>query len=360
MASRKSALGILLFLSLFTAHRVNASELRLDGPGGSMHGLPVYSQIGATCYAYAVANAIDAWRNSKAPLLPEERTNPFELAVGNGQLAHGQLRLEDTVSGGGFCPVVRYARLEGVCTQRVLPLQVDRDAEDADAEDAGIEKLGNIIRGINAVQEKYRALSCSDKRGVSGDELVSLLTQKLQTYGLAPGRLPESDGLKSALRKSTQRFQRAVLTDPFCDGLRTPLELTPRCHQEATVLESPARIISKIDQRLADVRSQPVGIAYCSKVLRKGRNYRGFSHRLLDFNFVDMDACGGHVSLVTGKRIHSETGRLEFLIHNSWGHGCKRYSSDWECRRGKIWIDAQVLAENTYGLMGLRETALDR
>jgi|GEM_PF-2143993 len=360
MVAPKSVFRVILLLSLLGFPRVQASELRLDGPGGSMHGLPVYSQIGATCYAYAAANAIDAWRNSQGPLPPEERTNPFELAVGNGQLAHGQIRLEDTVSGGGLCPVVRYARLEGVCTQRVLPLQISRGPEtseaeliEADAEDAWVEKLGSVIRGINGIHKKYRALSCAERSGEAGDELVSRLTERLESYGLPSGRFPESQELKRALRKSTQRFQRAVLTDPFCDGLRTPLELPGKCYQEATVLESPARIISKIDKRLVDARSQPVGIAYCSKLLRKGISYRGFSHRLWDFDFVDTDACGGHVSLITGKRIRAETGKLEFLIHNSWGDGCKRYSPDWECRKGKIWVDAGTLAENTYGLMGL-------
>ena len=318
-------------------------ELRLDAPGGSMEGVPVYSQIGGTCYAYAAANAIDAWRSQgRGPLAPDERLNPFELALGNGQLEYGQLRLKSTVAGGQFCTVVNYARRAGGCTQGVFPLVNDEG-----------ESLGPIVRQISQAHGKFKKLNCREKRGDPGEAILDSIEASLRDFGIPDERIPGRDVLRDALSKTRQEYQRRVLSEPWCEGVRTQVEIPRSCHQELSAFESPSRILSKIESRLTDITSQPVGIGYCSAVLKKGLNYEGFSHRFFDFDFPDTEECGGHVSLVTGKRISPETGRLEFLVHNSWGKGCKRYAPEWECLLGKIWVDAEALARNTYGLMWL-------
>lgn len=324
----------------------SAEALRLDVPGGSMEGLPVYSQTNGTCYAYSGALAIDAWRKSHRPLEREQLTNPFELAVGNGQLENGQIRLSDTVSGGSLCSVVKYARKKGVCPQGVLPLKV----EDG-------ESLGKKVRKLGLIQDQYKKLSAAKRDQAEGQQLVESLKETLLSFGLEQDQIPSTAALESALLEGRQAYQRQVLTEPSCGGRRLEVE-SPEgeqmsCRNHSTVFDSSESIIRQIEARLTSPQSLPVGIAYCSHVLKRGPKYTGFSHRVRDLELPDTDACGGHVSVVIGKRLHPETGKREFLIQNSWGKQCGGYSPAWECDKGKIWIDAEALARNTYAWMSL-------
>jgi len=321
---------------------LHAQEIRLDSPGGTMEGLPVYSQIGGTCYAYSAALAIDAYRNSHSRLDQDELTNPFELALGNGQLEYGQVRLSPTVGGGMFCPVVSYAKRAGICTRGVFPTVNDQG-----------ENLRYVIKDITQYHTDYSALSCKDKDGAAGDIILEKVRTRLGDFEMPEDKIPDQEDLRSAAKKNLRNYQRLVLSDPWCEGAREKVELPCGCHQEASFLEPVSSIIRKIEERIASSESQPVSIAFCSELLDQGKGYRGFSHDFFDFKFPKLDECGGHVVLISGKRPHPISGRLEFLIHNSWGGSCSRYSPDWECEGGRIWVDAEELAENTYGLMWL-------
>jgi len=338
-------IGLMLTLLFISSTPLQAEEIRLDSPGGSMTGLPVYSQIGGTCYAYSAALAIDAWRNTRSRISEDDLTNPFELALGHGQLEYGQARWSATVDGGMFCPVVTYAKRAGICSRSVFPTVNDEG-----------ESLRPVIKDITAHHADFSRLSCEQKDGHDGDALIESIRRRLMDFEMPADRIPDRETVRKAAKKRLRTYQRRVLSDPWCAGNREKVDLPCGCHQETVSLDPWSTVARKIDRRIESPESQPVSVAFCAELLKRGRGYRGFSRRLTDFRFPDTKECGGHVVLISGKRDHPITGRLEFLVHNSWGTRCTRYSPDWECERGKIWVDGEELAENTYGLMWLDGT----
>jgi hypothetical protein len=59
---------------------------------------------------------------------------------------------------------------------------------------------------------------------------------------------------------------------------------------------------------------------------------------------------------VIGRRLikKGDTQRCQYLIRNTYGADFKYYSADWESDNGNIWIDADHLLANSYGLSYLR------
>jgi hypothetical protein len=87
------------------------------------------------------------------------------------------------------------------------------------------------------------------------------------------------------------------------------------------------------------IGKQPVGIEYCSKVLTAGKKYDG-----LNFLGIPSGDCGGHASLIIGRRRVGKSCQL--LVRNSWGTSCNAYSNDFECENGNIWVDENILKKN--------------
>ena len=320
-------------------------EVRLDSPGGSMEHAPVHSQIGGTCYAYAAGLAIDTWRAQFEPSQTFRRINPFELALGHGQLEYGQFRWDGTVDGGSFCATIHYAERAGICTLDTFPL-VDDDGD----------RLKKLLKDIEALRVRFKKIPFWRRKKPEALAIATQIRTRLSEFthyrdGSTP--LPDTDTILRALHLRKRDFARTLVSDPRCKDHRNHDFLLPgRCHTDLTHFEPEDKIIRRLEEGLFAPFSQPLAIAYCSKVLKEGKNYSGFSHDLRDFRFVNSTECGGHVSLISGKRIHPTGGQLQFLIHNSWGTGCD-YSADWQCENGKIWVDADALARNTYGVMQL-------
>ena len=91
-------------------------------------------------------------------------------------------------------------------------------------------------------------------------------------------------------------------------------------------------------------RKIPVGLSYVGKMLKKppieiGPREPGKYETT-------------HVSVLIGKRVRN--GTCQFLLQNSWGNACRRYTSaPWECQKDRrgieigVWVDAWELA--SYG-----------
>lgn len=62
--------------------------------------------------------------------------------------------------------------------------------------------------------------------------------------------------------------------------------------------------------------------------------------------------CLGHASLVIGRRRYQ--GKCQFLIRNTWGTACQKYSKDWDCDHGNVWLDSDEVAANVVYVSTLR------
>lgn len=111
--------------------------------------------------------------------------------------------------------------------------------------------------------------------------------------------------------------------------------------------------IKKLLEKLQQT-SLPIGISYCSQLLKKGKNHIGIISKTKDNLKFKTTAdgkslCGAHSSLVIGSRFNKANKTCEFLIRNTWGENCN-YHSDFECEKGQIWVDHHTLSKNIFSL----------
>lgn len=110
------------------------------------------------------------------------------------------------------------------------------------------------------------------------------------------------------------------------------------------------KIIEKLEKT-----SLPVGISYCSKMLKMPRSYNGIKTKTKD-KLEFKEDCGNHASLVIGSRlVQGKDGKksCELLIRNTWGSDCQKYHKDHKCEDGNIWVDFKTLDKNTYRIQHL-------
>jgi aminopeptidase C len=68
----------------------------------------------------------------------------------------------------------------------------------------------------------------------------------------------------------------------------------------------------------------------------------------------------GHASLIIGRRRDPKTGVCQYRVRNSYGADCvgkngkSKYSPDWQCDAGNIWVDEDELMKNTVGVSYLK------
>lgn len=118
----------------------------------------------------------------------------------------------------------------------------------------------------------------------------------------------------------------------------------------------PARYLPEVTREtLSDEFSKglkgayPIGIGYCSTVLREGRKFKAKKD--------NDESCGFHASLIIGRRPNPKNPKsCQYLVRNTWGKSCGGYSKDWDCEaeKGSLWIDSDTLGQAIYELQTLR------
>ena len=86
--------------------------------------------------------------------------------------------------------------------------------------------------------------------------------------------------------------------------------------------------VKKIDHQLS--KNNPVVIDYFSNVLSSSDLAKAKKGSL-------------HTSLLMGRRWTSKNSKCEFLLRNSYGSSCDRYSSSYTCEKGYVWIPQENL-----------------
>ena len=144
---------------------------------------------------------------------------------------------------------------------------------------------------------------------------------------------------------------------------------------------------NEIDKKIEKLlqSNQPIGISYCSTVLRNG-NYQGiYNSRNDDLKWYtrservklekdkqaksidtkEKKRCGRHASVITGSRKYK--GQCQYLLKNSWGDTsykdhpnciCQRNNGSYfDCKRGDgnhnrvgCWVDSKKLTPNLFKL----------
>ena len=102
----------------------------------------------------------------------------------------------------------------------------------------------------------------------------------------------------------------------------------------------------KIHKLLEGNNPQPIGVGYCSGVLKRGKDFRGYKGGLLGFTSIEAISsaeCGLHESVVIGRAM--KNGKCHLKIRNSWGADAsyRHWDSD---NNGNVWVEEDAFTEN--------------
>ena len=160
--------------------------------------------------------------------------------------------------------------------------------------------------------------------------------------------MPGNHEIELLLRRGSYiHFLRGIVAHGCTPEHRLNVNL-PRCetYRPATDVTT-EKLLAGIRYALDSTNPQPAAVSYCSQVLKKGRSFKG----VVDGRAIK--SCRRHVSLIIGRRQQAIDGgvvRCQYLIRNSWGLKTKKYSHDWQIDKGNIWVDADALIANAYGV----------
>lgn len=343
-------LGFLAFSTLSVLAGSPCSEVRIDQGHGSMVHVPVRSQgpLG-TCYAEVAAQVVDAYRFSHGDKNFGRPTSSLMTA-----LYFAEETKRDSFEGGFSCPALNLTANFGRCDELDLNKTLGRNSK---------FRLKSLIDGVLEFHHDYQEYSTAIDRSIAEsqvrapaqmrmrDKLESdrqmALEQKsaeliayLSKSGVKQEIIPKKEYARFLLeQKSGVFFIKKLLTQACARNVKYLDVTPPQCQQLTRYKVGQKGLSERIDQMLSRHGALPVGVAYCSHVLERGFRYRG----LASGHCRDHD---DHASIVIGQRQNRLSHRCEYLVRNSWGTRCDRYSKDWTCERGNIWVDREAFLSN--------------
>lgn len=329
----------------------SCSEFRLDEPGGSMEHVPMRDQRDlGTCFAYSGSDLVDTYRFTHGDTHYDKLSSPLDAAIESGTRYDKQPYLQKDKTyqmpfeNGDACTVVNYLREHGSC-------------ELSKVEKAwGPEGVYKNVIADYALFQKYEKIK---NHPISAPAICSSASA---IADLAPAK-----GLVDVLAKaldthSPLRYFQYLMATTCPANERIPASI-PACKQINSGKDFESAFNAHFNTLLK--KAQPMEIGYCSDLLEKGHKYAGLIKNKGLRPLVKTDICdgydpgdpeddGGHSSTVVGRRYNNKTHQCQILIKNSWGTTCKDYSKDWDCDKGKIWVDEKTLSRNiiSYSVIG--------
>lgn len=363
----------------------------------SMKNVPVQHQTLGICYSYAATQLIDAQRHHDSP--DKEISSPVFTAVNHtSNWSDGGIKLKNgkpnyPFEGGSLCKAYDSAKSVGVCPKAdIEKFYTDKGYTEASffkiIYDA--EKRFKINSG-QVYKEKNREI-----RVAAEDTTILNPVSVIRFLGTAYNKSAEADKEVAACASNSMDLLYSDLENIFGTALMPTKEIFKALF-DIKLMESPWKFsmffqwmcpakkrntIPKgsvcTDYDVADtfkynrgesnpftkkileklkLKSLPVGISYCSKVLSRGKSYDGIvtkesSSLKFKQNDKGKNDCGNHASLIIGSKFNKTTKKCDFLIRNTWGTGCS-YHKDFKCESGSIWVDHETLEKNTYRVQHL-------
>lgn len=339
--------------------------VRLDDEHFSMHHVAVrdQGQIG-DCYAHAAAQFYDAWR------FKLEETDYTRQSSGIEMNQRFKWYRGDTdIDGGKLAKIVPALSKVGTCAESdlnalfrgmtvdqygsaVMKIYNDQSAafdKEVDPLIAGLPRPHSPIQFVLWERMKKEIEAEHLPKFLNeGTEKLKELHRRVLTFKYDESRLtmlmPDRDKLKDVVGIF------ATLWPITCPTKRMKSTVPFKVENESHYgwswssfswrffgSDTLARIHGELDYHMD---AMPIGISYCSKVLKEGLAYKTRS--------PNTDECGRHASLIIGRRTHPDhPERRQLLVRNTWGKYCgSAYSPDWTCEadKGSIWVDESALA----------------
>ncbi|MBI3558003.1 MAG: hypothetical protein HY074_17200 [Deltaproteobacteria bacterium] len=339
---------------------------RLDC-GGSMEKVPVPDQgdLGI-CYSVAateVAKAfIDTYGDkdgdkshsfSISPLhsaygsyarLTEERKTKSLAKVETYKKA-GKFRMP--IEGGFSYDVLDYLLTQGACPKSVMD-----DLEIADPKNHQY-LFQSLLDGLEAYSKINKIADTANLQAEDKEKLAAWTKNCLSKQGIEI----ETESFQNLINELFRGDTLAKIHDDIrCPHEKREYFKDAEIKHDWLMARTPAEVKAMLHEHFNNkVKTQPLIIRYCSKILTAGPGFQGLDRAAKapeedDKNYKN--GCGGHASILIGRRYDPKSRKCQFLVQNSWGATCDEpYSSKWTCERatGKVWVDADELANNIYG-----------
>ncbi|MFI5390219.1 MAG: hypothetical protein ACHQYQ_02570 [Bacteriovoracales bacterium] len=323
--------------------------------------MPLYDQ-GQTgiCYSYAAIQLVDYWRQTMGIRITKE------IMLGSPLYAALLTRLHEKSShygskeleGGDTADAIRAIKAIGMCREDVIQ-----------------ESLNNFAKKRGLDQREFL-------------EIVELIFTEFPGDPEVIKKMPEKDIWKKYINNKFSYYDDRAINEngnlakifkqaaPYIKGgdlTQFMNELFMECQKPTSIyigtkrIPEPSDIVVRKDNmafipdllrgKLLQKNPQPIGIGYCSEVL-KNKNFLG---RTPDPKFdgqmvaKDEEKCGGHASIIIG--MSNIGGKCHYLVRNTWGNRC---DYDWTCRFNAkkeavgIWVEESALINNLGDLTYLR------
>jgi|GEM_PF-2331249 len=153
--------------------------------------------------------------------------------------------------------------------------------------------------------------------------------------------------LQNFISRDCENHRIRLKNQPTCVSDPFPISLHVSPDPEA-VSKVNHKIEKQIESYLASPHPQPVGVEFCSQILKENR----------ESSYFFGEGCQKHAAVVIGRRDCTEKTTVkpvkQFLLRNSWGRDCSPYDKIWDCDSGSIWIDEDALANNITAIVHLK------
>ncbi|MEK6579159.1 MAG: hypothetical protein AABZ55_08025 [Bdellovibrionota bacterium] len=352
------ALGLaVLALTLGAAAKASedgaCSPVRLDKKGGSIEHVPVLEQDGLPlCYSFAGAAAIDAYRFSHGDRNYKHLTSPFFHGLNNSfirEKADEFREPDDSLNlGGDSCIMINQIRKTGSCS---------RDAVGWTLKGLEWKKYLKYLAEFYEFRREYQSSQKYFKEGsgsiseryIQGQVAASkdfLACQKSLGVPVPEGLTPE---FIAALLEQDNPFK--FLKESIgqaCSGKNVVPVSMPECTSMGNFSTDSIKYRKLIHRWLDLPDMQPLGIDLSTKVLTRPKGFRGIN-RITGTEIFP----GSHAALIIGRRKNPKTKFCQFLVRLSWGKDPTGYAKEWTFTNGNLWVDAEDLSENIFGLWAI-------
>lgn len=362
------------------------NELRLDrakadGTPGSMMFVEMKDQgYFGMCFAETAAQMIDAYRFS---VLADK--NHMTKASVMGLAISGQvLNSRTPLFGGKAVEMIDHVRSMGYqsemqiskCAIKITDVkEVTTLMKIYDVYNAKLSKKIKELKDSGVVSVGTN-VSYQDLHSQENLRVSKIITQYLGSKGKPFYAIPPVDVISELLDSNEFTYYWGIMNYACVQSVpRIKIKL-PRVYTKEVYTESFDDFMKFIKLKFKDETSLPVGISYCSSILRDGNSFQGKDMKQFGRCLADKNGRpgGSHASVLIGVRKNPKNGETDLLVRNSWGKTCvseskkltlpleirqkfqskwfppadgsegkPMYSSDWECDEGNIWINAKKL-----------------
>lgn len=353
--------------------RDKESCTHLDLRDGPFKGLPVLEQIDNTCFAYAAAQMIDAWRFTHGDTNRGHVTSPVAATFNSihDSIVDGDVSKDSAYESSIWpCEVIETIKRHGSCNLEAIrdrfgPIGISNPRREGGSFGKYITDLQKLVRDKHVL---YRQ-DFSTKNRTHLDKITYDFQEEVcriqNEVGIPQKFFPSTEDLLLALKSPSLDVSLDKVVTSNCKPPYLLLRPWPKGKEPSCIGEFDRSKFSGLIDRVLE-SGQPAGIAFCSSILFRGPDYIGLKpHLPCKAETTAHGRPQDHAALVIGRRWNKERQTCQYLIRNSWGDFCQRLKDEckkdpneyvcfWECENGHQWVDAVSLERNLVGVSFLR------